>query len=244
MEFHFKLQRAKGGYYFDDNNELHPTTWFEEQNTEEVILAEEIHKKFVEILHPYHDLIAKEKAPKEYWELLIMLDKESRVYDPALELATKTKILEFANEYGLGGFFEPEYINPDYTLEGFSSGIEGGTAEHPNLYNLVQKAIDMTELLLERKSYETIPPRLKEICNLYSMFLKPQLNGGMYMETSSIFATMFWTIAFTEYTYEVKECDYCSAPILSDKRARFCKPPRQCKNRFNNARRPKKKESK
>ena len=131
MEFHFKLQRAKGGYYFDDNNELHPTTWFEEQNTEEVILAEEIHKKFVEILHPYHDLIAKEKAPKEYWELLIMLDKESDVYNPELESATKTKILEFANEYGLGGFFEPEYINPDYTLEGFSSGIEGGTAEHP-----------------------------------------------------------------------------------------------------------------
>ena len=44
MEFHFKLERAKGGYYFNDNNELHPTTWFEEQNTEEVILAEEIHK--------------------------------------------------------------------------------------------------------------------------------------------------------------------------------------------------------
>ncbi len=91
MEFHFKLQRAKGGYYFDDNNELHPTTWFEEQNTEEVILAEEIHKKFIEILHPYHDLIAKEKAPKEYWELLIMLDKESDVYNPELESATKQR---------------------------------------------------------------------------------------------------------------------------------------------------------
>lgn len=243
MEFHFKLQRAKGGYYFDDNNELHPTTWFEEQNTEEVILAEEIHKKFVEILHPYHDLIAQNKAPKEYAGLLVMLDKESKVYDPELESATKTMILEFANEYGMGGFFEPEYINPDYTLEGFSD-LKGGTAQHPNLYNLIVKAVDMSELLLERKSYETIPPRLKEICNLYSMFLKPQLNGGMYMETSSIFATMFWTIAFTEFTYKVKECDYCSAPILSDKRARFCKPPRQCKNRFNNARRPKKKESK
>lgn len=243
MEFHFKLQRAKGGYYFDDNNELHPTTWFEEQNTEEVILAEEIHKKFVEILHPYHDLIAQNKAPKEYAGLLVMLDKESKVYDPELESSTKTMILEFANEYGMGGFFEPEYINPDYTLEGFSD-LKGGTAQHPNLYNLIVKAVDMSELLLERKSYETIPPRLKEICNLYSMFLKPQLNGGMYMETSSIFATMFWTIAFTEFTYKVKECDYCSAPILSDKRARFCKPPRQCKNRFNNARRPKKKESK
>lgn len=243
MEFHFKLQRAKGGYYFDDNNELHPTTWFEEQNTEEVILAEEIHKKFVQILHPYHDLIAQNKAPKEYAGLLVMLDKESKVYDPELESATKTMILEFANEYGMGGFFEPEYINPDYTLEGFSD-LKGGTAQHPNLYNLIVKAVDMSELLLERKSYETIPPRLKEICNLYSMFLKPQLNGGMYMETSSIFATMFWTIAFTEFTYKVKECDYCSAPILSDKRARFCKPPRQCKNRFNNARRPKKKESK
>jgi hypothetical protein len=143
----------------------------------------------------------------------------------------------------MGGFFEPEYINPDYTLEGFSD-LKGGTAQHPNLYNLIVKAVDMNELLLERKSYETIPPRLKEICNLYSMFLKPQINGGMYMETSSIFATMFWTIAFTEYTYEVKECAYCSAPLLTDKRAKFCKAPRQCKNNFNNPNRKKKKESK
>ena len=239
MDFHFKLQRAKGGYYFDDNNELHPTTWFEEQNTEEVILAEEIHKKFIEILHPYHDLIAEGIAPKDYKGLLVMLDKESEVYDPALETAIKTKILDFANEYGMGGYFEPEYVNPDYSLEGFSD-----TAQHPNIFNLIEVAVDMNGLLLERKSYETIPPRLKKICNLYSMFLKPQLNGGMYMETSSIFATMFWTIAFTEYTYEVKECEYCSAPLLTDKRARFCKAPRQCKNRFNNARRPKKKESK
>lgn len=239
MDFHFKLQRAKGGYYFDDNNELHPTTWFEKQNTEEVILAEEIHKKFIEILHPYHDLIAEGIAPKDYKGLLVMLDKESEVYDPALETATKTKILDFANQYGMGGYFEPEYVNPDYSLEGFSD-----TAQHPNITNLIEVAVDMNELLLERKSYETIPPRLKKICNLYSMFLKPQLNGGMYMETSSIFATMFWTIAFTEYTYEVKECEYCSAPLLTDKRARFCKAPRQCKNRFNNARRPKKKESK
>jgi hypothetical protein len=243
MEFHFKLQKAKGGYHFDDNNELHPTTWFEEQNTEEVILAEEIHKNFVQILHPYHDLIAEGIAPKDYKGLLVMLDKESEVYDPALVSATKTKILEFANKYGMGGFFEPEYINPDYTLEGFSD-LKGGTAQHPNLYNLIVKAVDMNELLLERKSYETIPPRLKEICNLYSMFLKPQINGGMYMETSSIFATMFWTIAFTEYTYEVKECSYCSAPLLTDKRAKFCKAPRQCKNNFNNPNRKKKKESK
>ena len=66
MEFHFKLQRAKGGYYFDDNNELHPTTWFKKDNTEEVIFAEEIHKQFVEILHPYHDLVAQKKASKNY----------------------------------------------------------------------------------------------------------------------------------------------------------------------------------
>ena len=243
MEFHFKLQRAKGGYYFDDNNELHPTTWFEKKNTEEVIFAEEIHKQFVEILHPYHDLVAQKKATKNYGGIKTLLDKKSALYMPDLEEAIKFKIIDFADEYGMGGFFEPEHINPDYTLEGFSN-LEGGTSEHPNLYNLIDKAIDMNRLLLARKSYETIPPRLKEICNLYSMFLRPRLNGGMYMETDSIFATMFWTMAFTEYTYKVKQCEYCQAPILSDKRARFCKPPRKCKNRFNNARRPKKKESK
>ena len=243
MDFHFKLERAKGGYFFDDNNELHPTAWFDKEKTEEVILAEEIHKKFVEILHPYHDLIAQKKAPKQYAGLLAMMDKESEVYNPELESATKIKILEFANVYGMGGFFEPEYINPDYTVQGFSD-LKGGTAQHPNLYNLIVKAVDMSELLLERKSYETIPPRLKEICNLYSMFLKPQLNGGMYMETNSIFATMFWGMAFTEYTYEVKECAFCSAPLLTDKRAKFCKAPRKCKNNFNNPNRKKKKESK
>ncbi|MDA8890064.1 hypothetical protein N9I34_00185 [Gammaproteobacteria bacterium] len=239
MDFHFKLQRAKGGYYFDENNELHPTAWFKKDNTEEVIFAEEIHKQFVEILHPYHDLVAQKKAPKNYSGIKILLNKESKLYMPELEDDIKFKIMDFADEYGMGGFFEPEHVNPDYTLEGFSD-----KSEHPNLYNLIDKAIDMNRLLLARKSYETVPPRLKEICNLYAMFLRPRLNGGMYMETDSIFATMFWGMAFTEYTYRVKQCEYCQAPLLTDMRARFCKPPRQCKNRFNNAKRPKKKESK
>ena len=48
MDFHFKLERAKGGYHFDQDNNLVPTEWFEKTKTEEVVMAEEIHKKFVE----------------------------------------------------------------------------------------------------------------------------------------------------------------------------------------------------
>ena len=245
MDFHFKLERAKGGYYFDDDNYLHATTWFEEQQTEEVIYAGEIHKTFVGILHPYHDLIAQQKAPKDYLGMFERLALDSPLYDSNLESDIKNKIIEFGNEYGFGvGDPEtgsPEYINPDNSLEGFIDEPHG-RGQAPNLYNILAKAVEMNEMLLGRKSYETIPPKLKEICNRYTPI--PRINGGMYMETSSIWTTMYWGMAFTEFTYVVKECEYCQAPILSDKRARFCKPPRQCKNRFNNAKRPKKKESK
>jgi len=246
MDFHFKLERAKGGYYFDQDNNLVPTEWFESTKTEEVVMAEEIHKKFVEILHPYHDLCAKLNLPKnkeggmKYSAIYKMLDKKKPSYNPELESAIKIKILEFANKYGMGGYFEPEHINIDNDLEGF----EGKKSQPPSLYNLLLKAAEMNEMLLSRKSYETVPPKLKDICNLYSMFMRPQLNGGLYMETTSIFATMYWGMAFTEYTYEVKECAYCQAPLLTDKRAKFCKAPRQCKNNFNNPNRKKKKESK
>ncbi len=245
MDFHFKLERAKGGYYFDDDNYLHATTWFEEQQTEEVIYAGEIHKTFVGILHPYHDLIAEQKAPKDYLGMFERLALDSPLYDSDLEQEIKNKIIEFGNEYGFGvGDPEtgsPEYINPDNSLEGFLDEPQG-RGQAPNLYNILAKAVEMNEMLLGRKSYETIPPKLKEICNRYTPI--PRINGGLYMETSSIWTTMYWGMAFTEYTYEVKECAYCSAPLLIDKRAKFCKAPRQCKNNFHNPNRPKKKESK
>ena len=251
MKFHFKLERAKGGYFFDQDNKLVPTQWFQSTKAEEVVVAEEIHKKFIEMLHPFHDLVKEDLKKVEgkinYSKLFDFLDKEHKSYNAELEAQTKIKILEFVNKYGLGlGDPEtgsPESVNPDQTSEGFLDEPHG-KGQRPNLYNLLVKAVEMTDMLIDRKSYETIPPRLKEICNLYSMFLRPKLNGGMYMETHSIFTTMYWTIAFTEYTYEVKNCEYCKAPLLSDKRARFCKPPRQCKNKFNNSKRPTKKGSK
>ena len=251
MKFHFKLERAKGGYFFDQDNKLVPTEWFESNKTEEVVMAEEIHKKFIEMLHPFHDLVKEDLKKVEgkinYAKLFQFLDKEHKSYDAELESQTKIKILEFVNEYGLGiGDPEtgsPESVNPDHSLEGFTDEPHG-RGQRPNLYNLLVKAVEMTDMLIDRKSYETVPPRLKDLCNLYAFFLRPQLNGGLYMETSCIFATMFWTMAFTEYTYEVKNCEYCKAPLLSDKRARFCKPPRQCKNKFNNSKRPTKKGSK
>ena len=245
MNFHFKLHRAKGGYYFDDDYFLQPTKWFEEKQTEEVIYAGEIHKKFLEILHPYHDLCAKKKAPVNFQLMMELLDWKSDIYNPQLENQFKEKIIEFANEYGLGvGDPEtgsPESINPDNSLEGRIDEPHG-KGQRPNLYNILAKAIEINRIILDRKSYETIPPKLKNICNISPPI--PRINGGMYMETFSIWTMMYWGMAFTEFTYKVKECEYCSAPILSDQRARFCKPPRQCKNRFNNARRPTKKERK
>jgi len=247
MDFHFKLERAKGGYFFDVDNYLVPTEWFESKKTEDVITAEEIHKKFVQILHPFHDLIGSGKVKKDYVMMFEMLALDSPNYDSELEKQIKIKILEFVNEYGLGlGDPEtgsPESINPEHTLEGFIDEPHG-KGQRPNLYNLLVKAVEMSEMLLDRKSYVTIPPKLKEICNVHAFRLKPQLNGGMFMETDSIFTTMYWSMAFTEYTYEVKECAYCQAPLLTDKRAKFCKTPRQCKNNFNNPNRKKKKESK
>ena len=246
MKFRFQLERAKGGYHFDDDNLLHPTTWFEEQQTEEVIYAGEIHKTFLEVLHPYHDLVGLKKAPKGYKELFVMLDKKSPRYNSDLEIEIKNKIIEFGDKFGFGvGDPEtgsPESINPDHSIEGFVGGVEWGKAELPNLVNVLAKAVEMNEMLLGRKSYETIPAKLKDICNRYTPI--PRINGGLYMETSSIWTTMYWGMAFTEYTYKVKECEWCEAPLLADKRAIFCKPPRQCKNKFNNSNRKKKKESK
>ena len=248
MKFRFQLERAKGGYHFDEDNLLHPTTWFEEPQTEEVIHAREIHKTFLEVLHPYHDLVGLKKAPKDYKEMFVMLDKKSPKYNSDLETEIKNKIIVFADEYGLGigdaEFGSSESINPDHSDVGFIGGVEWGKAERPNLLNVLAVAVEMNGLLLDRNSYETVPPRLKEICNIYSGRLRPRINGGLYMETSSIWTTMYWGMAFTEFTYEVKECEWCEAPLLADKRAKFCKAPRQCKNNFNNPNRKKKKESK
>ena len=245
MNFHFKLHRAKGGYYFDEHNFLQPTKWFGKKQTEEVMYAGEIHKKFLEILHPYHDLCAELKAPVCFELIIGCLDPKSDMYNPDLVYQCKEKIIEFANEYGLGvGDPEtgsPESINPLHTLEG-KVDEPHGKGQRPDLYNIVAAAVEINWIILDRKSYETIPPKLRHICNLSPPI--PQINGGMYMETYSIWTMMYWGMAFTEFTYKVKECKYCSAPILSDQRARFCKPPRQCKNKFNNARRPTKKERK
>ena len=249
MKFHFKLEIARGGYYFDEDNYLHPTTWFEDRKTEPLVVATEIHGKFIEILHPFHDLVKAQKTLKDYegrikyQKLFKLIDKKDKTYNAELETQTKTKILEFVNSWGLGGYYEPESINPNHTLDGFIDEPHG-KAQRPNLYNLLDKAVEMNGLLLDRNSYETVPPRLKEICNIHSFRLRPRINGGLYMETDSIFTTMYWGMAFTEYTYEVKECEWCEAPLLADKRAIFCKPPRQCKNRFNNSKRTTKKGSK
>ena len=219
MKFRFQLERAKGGYHFDEDNVLHPTTWFEEPQTEEVIHAREIHKTFLEVLHPYHDLVGLKKAPKDYKEMFVMLNRKSPKYNFDLETEIKNKIIEFGDKFGFGvGDPEtgsPESINPDHSIEGFVGGVEWGKAELPNLVNVLAKAVEMNEMLLGRKSYETIPAKLKDICNRYTPI--PRINGGLYMETSSIWTTMYWGMAFTEYTYEVKECEWCEAPLLADK---------------------------
>ena len=252
MEFHFKLEKAKGGYYFDDENKLHPTEWFESTKTEEVIFAEEIHKKFVEILHPYHDLakyllLQKVNGRFSYNKLFQFIDKNHKFYDAKFESETKDRIIQFVNKFGLGvGNPEtgsPEYINLDNTFEGFIDEPHG-KGQKPNLYNILAKAIEINDILLTRKSYETIPSKLKNICNTHSMFLIPKINSSLYMETSSIWTTIYWGMAFTEFQYEVKQCRWCEAPLLTDVRANFCKLPRQCKNKFNNSRRPKKKDNK
>lgn len=244
MKFHFKLERARGGYHFDSDNNLKPTTWIDDNPTESVdIIGKEIHKTFVLILNPFHDFVKKNKISKDkegkfpYRKVFDYIKEDSKKYNQKLASDIKTKIIDFANEYGFGGYEEIEHINPDYSLEGFSI-----RSEAPNLINIVDKAIDMTEILLGRESYEVIPKRLKDICNLYSMFLKPQLNGGLYMETTSIFATMFWTMAFTEYTHKIKECKHCGSPLLTDIRANFCsKSHRRCKfNYYNKINRSKK----
>lgn len=247
MNFHFKLERATGGYFFDKDNVLQSTTYIgSDQNEQIEIDGIEIHKTFVLMLNPFHDFAKKNNIKKDmdghfpYRKIFDYINKDSKKYNQELESEVKDKIISFANQFGFGGYDEVEGVNPDYTDRGFVD-IPHGTGQKANLLNIVEKAIDMTEILLARTSYEVIPKRLKDICNVYAWRLKPLLNGGLYMETNSIFATMFWTMAFTEYTHKIKECKYCHSPILTDIRANFCLKPRQCKNHFNNAKRPTKK---
>ena len=189
------------------------------------------------ILHPIYDYYKDNNIAKK----LNVYDVQFHLNDnKELRESVQDAIIKFANSYGLGTSLT--FLDLEADLYGIAD--QPLEFQEYSVFNLVEVAIKMAELLIARKSNETVPPVLKDICNRVGQRLTPQLNGGMYYETSDIFASMFWTIAFTEYQYEVKECKWCSAPLLTDVRASFCKAPRQCKNKFNNSRRPTKKGAK
>ncbi len=239
MKFHFLLQRNQGWYHFDSKDILVATTK-KSVHKQIVVQGEELHNHFLRILDPVFDYFKDNdiKRKGKYLtndEVYFYLNKDEQLKDDC-----KTAILEFANKYGLGT--SECFINLEYELYGI--GDQPLEFRQYSVFNLIEVALKMAELLVARTSYETVPRELKEICNRYGHNLKPQLNGGLYYEVSDIFASMFWTMAFTEYQHKVKECIWCGSPILGDIRASFCRPPRQCKNKFNNLRRPTKKERK
>jgi len=239
MKFHFLIHRKQGWYHFDEKGFLISTTKKGEHKQVNVD-GEELHRYFLKILNPIYDYF-KDNDLKIKTKYL----KNNDVYfhlvkDKELQISVQDEILNFANTYGLGN--SETFLNLEYELYGI--GDQPLNFKEYSVFNLVEVALKMAELLLARTSYETVPRELKEICNRYGHNLKPQLNGGLHYEVTDIFASMFWTMAFTEYTHKVKECKWCKSPLLGDVRATFCSPPRQCKNKFNNPNRASKKQKK
>ena len=242
MKFHFLIHRKQGWYHFDEKGFLISTTKKGEHKQVNVD-GEELHRYFLKILNPIYDYF-KDNDLKIKTNLLRQSNFEKQlVKDKELQISVQDEILNFANTYGLGN--SETFLNLEYELYGI--GDQPLNFKEYSVFNLVEVALKMAEILLARTSYETVPRELKEICNRYGHNLKPQLNGGLHYEVTDIFASMFWTMAFTEYTHKVKECKWCKSPLLGDVRASFCskqKTNRECKNKFNNPNRASKKQKK
>ena len=239
MRFHFQIHKGKGWYYFDKKGFLCKKV--KKQISEEIrVEGEELHHEYLKILDPVFD----------YYKFInkkFDINKKSIVGDVVFHLNDNSmlveevefEILKFANKYGMGT--SNSFLDFGEMLYGLDQDPDTFLSEQKfTVFNLVETAIRMAQLILARESYQTIPKEMRELCNRVGHRLKPQLNGGIYYDTFDIFASMFWTMAFTEFQHKVKQCKWCSAPLLTDIRASFCKAPRQCKNKFNNSRRLKK----
>ena len=117
MNFHFKLERAKGGYFFDKDNVLQSTTYIgSDQNEQIEIDGIEIHKTFVLMLNPFHDFAKKNNIKKDmdghfpYRKIFDYINKDSKKYNQELESEVKDKIISFANQFGFGGYDEVEGV--------------------------------------------------------------------------------------------------------------------------------------
>ena len=243
MKFHFKINKEQGWYYFNQEGLLEKKT---KNNSDKQIKVrgEELHHEFLKILIPIYDFYKDNNLEFSHKKKTVN-DVTKYLKDNSMLLEeVENKIIKFANKFGIGT--NNSFLDFNEMLYGeYIPVIDKGELQiNINQFtaiNLVQTALRMAQLLLSRKSFETIPTEMRELCNRVGSRLVPQINGGLYYETTDIFASMFWSMAFTEFQYEIKECRWCKAPLLGDVRATFCKAPRQCKNKFNNSKRPTKK---
>jgi len=243
MNFHFKINKERGFYRFNSEGFLEKKF---KKNVEEQIKVrgEELHHEFLKILLPIYDYYKDNNLEfthtKETAKDVVAYMEDNQMLVEEVEYA----IIQFANKFGIGtnnsfmdfnemlyGEYSPVVVEGDLQID-----INQFTAS-----NLVQTALRMAQLLISRESYQTVPTEMRDLCNRVGSRLVPQINGGIYYETKDIFASMFWSMAFTEFQYEIKQCRWCKAPLLTDVRATFCKRPRQCKNKFHNPNRSKKK---
>lgn len=244
MNFHFKINKERGFYRFSSEGFLEKET---KKNADEQIKVrgEEIHHEFLQILLPIYDYYKDNKLEfthtKETAKDVVAYMEDNLIL---LENVRDT-IIDFANKFGIGT--NNSFMDFNEMLYGeYSPVVDKGDLQiNINQFtasNLVQTALRMAQLLISRKSFETVPTEMRDLCNRVGSRLIPQINGGIYYETNDIFASMFWSMAFTEFQYEVKECRWCKAPLLTDVRATFCKQEnRQCKNKFHNPNRAKNK---
>lgn len=239
MKFHFLIHKEQGWYLFDKDGFLQKRA---KQNADKQIKVqgEELHHEFIRILNPILDFYKSidkqfKNNNKTYGDIVFHLNDNKKLREDV-----EFEILIFANKFGMGT--SNGFMDFGEMLHGLDQDPDTFISEHKfTVFNLVETALAMSKLLVDRQSFELIPTKMKELCNRVGRRLVPQINGGIYYETSDIFASMFWTMAFTEFQHQVKECRWCSAPLLTDVRASFCKAPRQCKNKFNNSKRPTKK---
>lgn len=203
-----------------------------------------LYRAFLGILKPFYSLTPP--IDQEHW--LEVLDKESPKYSEEVATVVMGRIVDHAKEFGLGWF------KPTKSKVLNDAGITGGVKvpyfayqikqdeacegniypNEPTLRNIVEHALIMYEGL-EWNYDEWIQDDL--FTTYFNQLGQPKMTAtpeGLIIKCEGYWECVWLSFSMDSKRVHATKCLYCSAPVIKNKRAKFCND--LCRSRYNNER--------
>lgn len=224
----FVSWKSASGYQFDKNDCLQMIETITNQGADYIsihqVVSPDVFKEFIAILEPIHHSGISDNLK------LYCTDKTHCEFREDIYVEVKRAILKFANKNGFSNMFDSVTTIDREEVKFFLDDVEH---REPTVDNIIEEAWELWGYIKSNTRYiEEVEARLN---TMYKLEVRVDMKTeSTFFYTNDVMGSIWWSWFYSNIDYEVKECKWCSVPLLQDRRASFCSPPRQCKNNYHN----------